>query len=111
MKASRTDRYDPQIEATVYFCMIQALANAGAYASGSTITARVYAEEHHLGFSLVDDGPGVDPARLQAGADIHDMRDRVEAIGGEFNATSVLGTGTAISGRVPTQSLAVASLQ
>ena len=38
------DRYEPQAEATVYFCVIQALANAGTYASGSNVVVRVRAE-------------------------------------------------------------------
>ena len=58
-----------------------------------------------LAFSVVDDGPGVDPTRLAHGADIQDMRDRVEAVGGVFEARSALGRGTVVSGRVPAQSL------
>jgi signal transduction histidine kinase len=38
---------------------------------------------------------------LRSGVDIADMRDRVEAIGGEFDATAVIGEGTVISGWVP----------
>jgi hypothetical protein len=47
---------------------------------------------------------GVDPQRLRGGADIGDMRDRVEAIGGEFDATTAIGEGTVISGWVPARS-------
>jgi signal transduction histidine kinase len=61
-----------------------------------------------LRFSIVDDGPGVDNRRLHQGADINDMRDRVEAIGGEFEATSTPSVGTSIRGWVPARSLAVA---
>jgi len=43
-------------------------------------------------FSVSDDGPGVDPQRLRSGADIGNMRDRVEAVGGEFNATTAPGS-------------------
>jgi signal transduction histidine kinase len=95
-----TARYDPQAEATVYFCIIQALANAGTYAPESTVLVRIVVEAGQLHFSVVDDGPGADPLRLQAGADIRDMRDRVEAIGGELHATSTPG-GTVIAGFVP----------
>src|SRR5207302_4628921 len=73
-------RFDPNAEASVYFCVAQALANAGTYASGSHVTVRLTAAVDQLAFSVVDDGPGVDPTRLARGADIQDMRDRVEAI-------------------------------
>jgi signal transduction histidine kinase len=54
---------------------------------------------------VVDDGPGVDPRRLAQGADVQDMRDRVEAVGGGFEAGSTLGQGTVVSGWVPARSL------
>lgn len=96
-----SDRYDPQAEMQVYFCVIQALENAGTYASGSNVVVKIRAERENLVFSVSDDGPGVDPQRLRSGADIGDMRDRVEAIGGELDARAALGAGTVISGWVP----------
>ncbi|MBA2439803.1 MAG: hypothetical protein H0V50_03915 [Thermoleophilaceae bacterium] len=95
------ERFEPNAETSVYFCVVRALANAGAYASGSHVTVRLTASDHRLEFSIADDGPGVDPARLTQGADIQDMRDRVEAVGGEFDAFSMLGQGTVVSGWVP----------
>ena len=99
-----SDRYDPQAEVTVYFCVIQALANAGTYAAGSNVVVRIHPDGENLVFSVSDDGPGVDPRRLRSGADISDMRDRVEAIGGEFDASAAVGEGTVISGWVPARS-------
>ena len=98
-------RYDPQAEAIAYFCVIQALANAGVYAAESNVVVRVGADDGHLSFTVTDDGPGTDRWRLRAGADIQDMRDRIEAVGGVFDATSAPGCGTAISGSVPLDAL------
>ncbi len=97
-----TNRCDPQTEMIVYFCVIQALANVDAYAPGSSVVVQVRAERSRLSFSVADDGPGTDPQQLQAGGDVRDMRDRVEAVGGELDATTTLGQGTVISGSVPT---------
>ena len=97
-----TNRCDAQTEMTVYFCVIQALANVDAYAPGSSVVVRVRSELGRLSFSVADDGPGTDPQRLQAGGDVRDMRDRVEALGGELDATTAVGQGTEISGSVPT---------
>ncbi|MEO6467994.1 MAG: hypothetical protein ABIP21_02755 [Acidimicrobiia bacterium] len=96
-----TERCDPQAEVIVYFCVIQALANVAAYAPGSSVVVRVRAEMGRVSFSVADDGPGTEPERLQAGDDVRDMRDRVEAVGGELHATTTLGSGTVISGSVP----------
>ncbi len=97
-----TNRCDPQAEVIVYFCVIQALANVDAYAAGSSVVVRVRAEMGRVSFSVADDGPGTEPERLHAGGDVRDMRDRVEAVGGELHATTTLGSGTVISGSVPT---------
>jgi signal transduction histidine kinase len=95
------DRYEPGAEAAVYFCAVQALNSAGTYAPGSSVTVRLAAEEGRLEFSVIDDGPGVDERWLAAGADIQQMQDRVEAVGGWFDAVSAVGKGTAVAGWVP----------
>jgi signal transduction histidine kinase len=95
------ERFDPDAEARIYFCVVQALANAGKYAPGSSVTVRLDAGDHRLEFSVADDGPGVDPVRLNGGADIQDMRDRVEAVDGGLVASSEVGQGTVVSGWVP----------
>jgi signal transduction histidine kinase len=94
-------RFSPDAEANVYFCVVQALANAGAYAPSSSVVVRLAEEDSRLAFSVADDGPGVDQRRLLTGADIRDMRDRLEALGGSLEARSSVGRGTVISGWVP----------
>jgi signal transduction histidine kinase len=95
------DRYEASAEASTYFCVVQALNNTGTYAAGSTVTVTLEFDDDRLEFSVTDDGPGVDDRRLTAGADIQNMRDRVEAVGGHFDAVSVIGRGTAVAGWVP----------
>ena len=99
------DRYDAYAEAIVYFCVVVGLNNAGAYAAGSAVIVRLAEEDGRLEFSVVDDGPGVDQRVLAAGPDIQDMRDRVEAVGGHFDAVSIVGRGTAVAGWVPVESV------
>jgi signal transduction histidine kinase len=98
-------RSEPSAEATAYFCVVQALNNAGTYAPGSSVTVRLGAQDGRFEFSVVDDGPGVDEHELASGADIQDMRDRVEAVGGHFDAVSLVGSGTAVAGWVPVATL------
>ena len=94
-------RFEPNAEASVYFCVVQALANAATYAAGSHVTLRLRARDDRLEFEVADDGPGADTTQLQEGADIRDMRDRVEAVGGRLEALSVEKRGTIVSGWVP----------
>jgi len=53
----------------------------------------------HLQLSIEDDGiGGADPAR---GSGLVGLRDRVEALGGTIEVTSVTGDGTLVVARLP----------
>ena len=52
-----------------------------------------------LRFSVRDDGRGV--VVIEEGAGITNMRDRLAAIGGEFDITSRRGVGTVVRGHAP----------
>jgi signal transduction histidine kinase len=95
-------RYDPEVEATVYFCCLEALQNAGKHAGDrARVTIRLYEEEDALLFEITDDGSGFDPARTTFGAGLTNMRDRLEAIGGELRIDSNLGQGSRVLGTIP----------
>jgi len=55
----------------------------------------------HLTFEVRDDGAGFDVDARRHGTGLQAMADRLEAIGGELEVRSVLGTGTSVTGRVP----------
>jgi signal transduction histidine kinase len=95
-------RYAADVEATVYFCCLEALQNVSKYAGPkATARIRVHEDEKALLFEVEDDGEGFDPNGRAVGAGITNMRDRVGAIGGTLSVTSVPGRGTTISGMVP----------
>jgi signal transduction histidine kinase len=95
-------RYDPEVEATVYFCCLEALQNAGKHAGDrARVTVRLYEEEDALLFEITDDGSGFDPARTTFGAGLTNMRDRLEAIGGDLRIDSNLGQGSRVLGTIP----------
>jgi signal transduction histidine kinase len=52
-------------------------------------------------FEVADDGAGFDPATTPRGSGLQNMADRVEALGGTLEVTSTLGSGTTVSGSVP----------
>ena len=101
LKAETRRRYDPEIEATVYFCCLEALQNAGKHAGESArATIRLHEDEDALVFEVSDDGPGLDRARTTFGAGLTNMRDRLEAIGGDLRIESNLGQGTRVVGTI-----------
>jgi signal transduction histidine kinase len=100
--AASVGRYEPDIEATVYFCCVEALQNAAKHAGeGARATVRLREREDALVLEIADDGSGLDPGRTTFGAGLTNMRDRLEAIGGELRIESALGAGTRVVGTIP----------
>jgi signal transduction histidine kinase len=100
--ANGIGRYEPDIEAAVYFCCLEALQNAAKYAgAGATATVRVREEHNGLLFEVFDDGAGFDTSNLSTGVGMTNMRDRIGAIGGSLRVESAAGAGTTISGLIP----------
>jgi signal transduction histidine kinase len=94
-------RYPSEIEATVYFCALEALQNVAKYAEASNVTIRLLSEDEALRFEIVDDGRGFDPASTGYGTGLRGMADRLDAIGGSLEIESSIGKGTTVIGIVP----------
>jgi signal transduction histidine kinase len=95
-------RYDADVEATVYFCCLEALQNAGKHAGErARARVRVWEEAGALLFEVADDGAGGVREDMTDGAGITNMRDRLGAIGGSLRIESAHGRGTRIRGVVP----------
>jgi signal transduction histidine kinase len=99
--AGHNGRYAPEIEATVYFSCMEALQNAAKHAHGATGVTITLTHNPHLRFEVVDDGSGFDTEHAVTGAGITNLRDRLEAVGGELRVESGPGKGTKVSGMIP----------
>jgi signal transduction histidine kinase len=99
--ADGVERYAQDVEATVYFCVLEALQNVQKYAKASRVDVRLRGREGELTFEIEDDGTGFDTATVTRGAGLTNMVDRVEALGGNVDLTSAPGSGTRVSGNVP----------
>jgi signal transduction histidine kinase len=99
--AGALGRHPEQVEAAVYFCCLEALANAAKHAPGAAVTITLEAGTGELRFEVSDTGPGFDPARTPAGAGLSNMADRIGALGGEVAWRSAPGQGTTVVGRTP----------
>ena len=94
-------RYPPDVEATVYFSTLEALANVAKYAAASAATVRLRQENGSLRFTVSDDGRGFDPSATTYGTGLQGIEDRLAALGGELSVRSAAGEGTTVDGRLP----------
>ena len=102
VEASAIGRYPPQVEATVYFCCVEALQNAAKHAGAAAgATVRIVEEEGVLRFDVVDDGAGFDPRSARRGAGLTSMGDRLGALGGHLTVSAEPDRGTRVSGTIP----------
>ena len=98
--ADGVGRYPQEIEAAVYFCVLEALNNVAKYAEATpprSAWPRTTAPLVHG----ADDGAGFDPAVTGYGTGLQGMADRLDAIGGDLTVESAPGSGTVIRGLVP----------
>jgi signal transduction histidine kinase len=99
--ADRLGRYSPEIEMTVYFSCSEALQNAAKHAVAATgVTISVW-QDRDLHFEVRDDGEGFDVERTPYGTGLHNLTDRLAAVGGTMRIESAPGHGTALSGSIP----------
>ncbi len=103
VEADGIGRYTQEIEATVYFCCLEALQNVAKYSGAAGARIRLAQSNGVVEFSIADDGAGFDPATVRRGAGLTNMRDRLEALGGALVITSEPGAGTTLAGSVPTR--------
>jgi signal transduction histidine kinase len=93
-------RYPQEVETAVYFCTLEALQNAAKYASPQEVVVRLREEGEELVFTIEDDGRGFDQGTTKLGSGLHNMSDRLAALGGELLVDSRPGQGTIVEGRV-----------
>lgn len=102
VEAAALDRFPPEIEATVYFCCLEALQNAARHAgAGARAHVRAWHDQGTLHFEVEDDGAGFEPATTTMGAGLTGMSDRLGALGGRLTISSEPGRGARVSGAVP----------
>jgi signal transduction histidine kinase len=93
------ERLPERAEVAAYYVVSEALSNAVKHARASAVHVGFNVENAVAEVSIRDDGiGGADPDR---GSGLVGLRDRVEALGGTIQTTSLPGQGTCILARVP----------
>lgn len=93
-------RYSPSVEATIYFCVLEALQNASKYSGASGVEIRLEASGSDITFEVSDDGRGFDAEVAPRGSGLQNMSDRLEAGGGSLDVRSAPGEGTRLLGKI-----------
>ena len=106
IEADGVGRYPQEAEAAVYFSCLEALQNVAKYASASSATISLSDGDGRLRFAVKDDGVGFDQSETSHGTGLQGIADRLAALDGAVEITSVPGGGTTVSGSVPVSRVA-----
>ena len=87
-------RYEPSIEATVYYVAAESITNAVKHAHASVISVRGDARDGAIELEIRDDGVG--GAEASRGSGIIGLKDRVDTLGGTMSISSPAGAGTTV---------------
>jgi signal transduction histidine kinase len=92
-------RFDPQVEATAYFVVTEALTNIARHARASDARVSAVEASGRLLVTVEDDGRGgADPS---VGSGLRGLSDRLAAIDGRLTITTPQGGGTSVRAELP----------
>lgn len=101
VQAAGVTRHTRDIEATVYFCVLEAVQNSVKHAQAKSVLVAVGDRNGFLDFEVRDDGVGFDPDDEAKGPGLTNIADRLDALGGVLEVDAAPGRGTRIGGRIP----------
>jgi signal transduction histidine kinase len=93
-------RYPREVEAAVYFCVLEALQNVAKYAEATSAVVSLAEHDGRLMFAIEDEGRGFDANATRRGTGLQGMVDRIDAIGGTLDIRSAPGQGTRVQGEI-----------
>ncbi len=99
--ADGVDRLPQDIEAAVYFSVLEGLQNVAKYAQATSASVSFERSNGELRFSVHDDGRGFDPSETGYGTGLQGIADRLGALDGRLEVESAPGNGATLSGSLP----------
>jgi len=94
-------RYPREIEATAYFCALEAVHNAVRHAKAEHAHVELDGTEAALTVTVTDDGDGFDADAVRHGSGLTHMTDRADSVGGSLTIASRPGHGTTVRLALP----------
>ncbi len=99
LRSAPEGRFSPEVEATVYFIVSEALANVAKHAEASRAWIAVQDGGGRLAIEVGDDGVG--GAAMNGGSGLRGLADRAEAVGGRIDVRSEPGAGSTVLAEIP----------
>ena len=87
--------------AALFHVAQESLTNVHKHAQAGSVKARLEQQDGTFRMTIADDGVGFDPARPGSGQGLHNMQERVEALGGRLEVQSADGKGTQLTVELP----------
>jgi signal transduction histidine kinase len=94
-------RFPQEVEAAVYFSVLEALQNVVKYARATTVGVALEHRPGELAFAVRDDGLGFNPRSTGYGTGLQGIADRLGALEGSLDVESAPGRGTTVRGSIP----------
>ncbi|HEX6222126.1 MAG TPA: sensor histidine kinase, partial [Acidimicrobiia bacterium] len=101
VKSEMVGRHPKTVESAIYFVVAEVMTNAVKHSDSSRIEITLSDTDRQLMAEIADDGVGFDPRLTGDGHGLVNIRDRIEALGGEVHFESAVGAGTRVSARIP----------
>jgi len=108
-KKCELDEIDEAVKISLYRVVQESLTNAAKYSRASNVSVSLTCEkqrgEHsaYLALKVQDNGDGMDLATPKSGMGLAGMRERILAVGGEFDIDSQPGQGVCIEVNLPVE--------
>ncbi|MGB8700854.1 MAG: sensor histidine kinase [Thermosynechococcaceae cyanobacterium] len=87
--------------AAFYRVLQEALTNISRHSAATDVVIQLFTQYGALNLQIQDNGKGFDPTQNSTGFGLQGMKERITALGGQFELTSQLGAGCQISIQVP----------
>jgi signal transduction histidine kinase len=97
----RSDRHTPELEATVYRLVQEALNNIVKHARAQRAVVEVSDRAGDVTVLVRDDGVGFDPDERSSGFGLLGMRERLALVNGSVDVDSAPGEGTTVRAVMP----------
>jgi two-component system, NarL family, sensor histidine kinase UhpB len=95
------DNLDEQTNITLYRLVQECLTNVAKHADATQIAVSMTRAAQEVRFSCEDNGRGFDPSLRRQGLGLVGLRERVEALSGQFELESAPGRGVHIKAVIP----------
>jgi signal transduction histidine kinase len=99
------DDLDEQTNITLYRLVQECLTNVAKHADATQVTVSMTRAANGLRFSFSDNGKGFDPSQKRRGLGLVGLRERVEALAGQFELESAPGRGVQVKAMMPAKAM------